>query len=137
MDLKLKEKNDEEVVKKAQAPVRTGRSIAELASISTLSEEELEEANEEVEDIEDYEEYEEDTEDNESENDTEEEGGEEAEEEPEDKNEPPMEHYGRKFSFEGKPTADDIFRFMFYNTYHAAICMIEHESEFSRLQQTT
>ena len=124
MDLKLKEKNDEEVVKKAQAPVRTGRSIAELASISTLSEEELEEANEEVEDIEDYEEYEEDTEDNDSENDTEEEGEEEVEEEPEDKNEPPMEHYGRKFSFDGKPTADDIFRFMFYHTYCSVVGVI-------------
>ena len=130
MDLKLKEKNDDEaVVKKAQAPVRTGRSIAELASLSTLSEEELEEANEEAEDSEGYEEYEEDTEDYDpAMTDTDEENGEEAEgdaeEEPEDKNEPPMEHYGRKFSFDGKPTADDIFRFMFYHTYCSVVGVI-------------
>ena len=58
MDLKLKEKTDDESsVKKVQAPARTGRSIAELASLSTLSEEELEEANGEVEDGDTYDEY--------------------------------------------------------------------------------
>ena len=45
MDLKLKEKNDDEVMqKKTEAPKRSGRSIAELASLSTLSKEELDEA---------------------------------------------------------------------------------------------
>ena len=128
MDLKLKEKNDDEAaVKKVQTPARTGRSIAELASISTLSDEELEEANEEVEDDASYEEYEADTDENDDVTDTadEEEYVEEAEEEEEqEKNEPPMEHYGRKFSFDGKPTANDIFRFMFYHTYCSVVGVI-------------
>ena len=127
MDLKLKEKTDDESsVKKAQAPARTGRSIAELASLSTLSEEELEEANGEVEDGDTYDEYEEDTDENDADMTETEEDGEEAEEEeePKDKNEPPMEHYGRVFRFEGKPTADDIFRFMFYHTYCSVVGVI-------------
>lgn len=128
MDLKLKEKNDDEAaVKNVQAPARTGRSIAELASLSTLSEEELEEANEEVGDDDPYEEYEDEAAEDADVTDTAEdkEDAEEAEEE-EDKdiNEPPMEHYGRIFSFEGKPTANDIFRFMFYHTYCSVVGVI-------------
>ena len=128
MDLKLKEKTDDEAaVKKVQAPARTGRSIAELASLSTLSEEELEEANEDAEEDGSYEEYEDEAAEDADVTDTEEdeEGTEESEEEEEkDKNEPPMEHYGRKFSFEGKPTANDIFRFMFYHTYCSVVGVI-------------
>ena len=128
MDLKLKEKTDDEAaVKKVQAPARTGRSIAELASLSTLSEEELEEANEDAEEDGSYEEYEDEAAEDADVTDTaeDEEGTEESEEEEEkDKNEPPMEHYGRKFSFEGKPTANDIFRFMFYHTYCSVVGVI-------------
>ena len=129
MDLKLKEKNvEEEVAKKAQAPVKTGRSIAELAALSTLSEDELEEANEEAEDNTGFdeagfdEEYEEDAEGY-DEADAE---GEEEEQPAEEtsKVDPPMEHYGRVFRFEGKPTADDIFRFMFYHTYCSVVGVI-------------
>jgi len=121
MDLKLKEKNDDEaVVKKEAAPKRSGRSIAELASLSTLSEEELEEANEEeYEDAaEEYEEdgYEEEQDDvEETEEDT------DSEASPEEENDPPMEHYGRVFSFDGKPTPQDVFRFMFYHTYFSVV----------------
>ena len=127
MDLKLKEKNDDEVMqKKTEPPKRSGRSIAELASLSTLSKEELDEANENAEDdieyaededegFSDAEEYEDADGDNEEEN---------EEAEPQEENEPPMEHYGRMFTFEGKPTEQDIFRFMFYHTYCSVIGVI-------------
>lgn len=120
--MKLKEKNEDEVVeKKNTAPARSGRSIAELASLSTLSKEELDEANEESDD-EDYEEYEEDGSVVDSENETDEAEDQDSEEEtPEDENDPPMEHYGRVFTFAGKPTPQDVFRFMFYHTYCSVV----------------
>ena len=125
MDLKLKEKNDDEsAAKKTQQPARTGRSIAELASLSTLSEEELEEANEEAEEATSYADEYEEEEDTETYEGEEADEADESEEEPEEKQEPPMEHYGRKFSFEGKPTAEDIFRFMFYHTYCSVVGVI-------------
>ena len=122
MDLKLKEKNEEEVTQKtAAAPKRSGRSIAELASLSTLSKEELDEANDEdgAED-EEYEEYEDEYEES-SEEETGEDSEEDPEAEPEEENDPPMEHYGRKFTFKGKPSAEDVFRFMFYHTYFSVV----------------
>ena len=102
MDLKLKEKNDDEVMqKKTEAPKRSGRSIAELASLSTLSKEELDEANENVDDNIEYseDEYDDGNEGYDEAEDTEGEDT-ETEEEPKEENEPPMEHYGRVFSFE-------------------------------------
>ena len=124
MDLKLKEKNEEEVTeKKKSAPVKSGRSIAELASLSTLSKEELEEANDEDADDEyDDAEYVEDDSDEEGYDNEEDENTEDSEqEEPVEENDPPMEHYGRKFTFEGKPTPNDVFRFMFYHTYFSVV----------------
>ena len=120
MDLKLKEKNDEVTTKKEEQPKRSGRSIAELASLSTLSKEELEEANKSADDAIEYVEDENDDNDeyDEASGDALEENG---EEEAEEENEPPMEHYGRVFSFEGKPTPQDVFRFMFYHTYCSVI----------------
>ncbi|MBO4511096.1 MAG: hypothetical protein J5718_07110, partial [Lachnospiraceae bacterium] len=128
MDLKLKEKNDDEVMqKKTEPPKRSGRSIAELASLSTLSKEELDEANENADENIEYAEDEAegytDDERDDSEYDNEEENAEE-ESEPQEENEPPMEHYGRVFTFEGKPTEQDIFRFMFYHTYCSVIGVI-------------
>ena len=126
MDLKLKEKNEDEVkeTSTAAATKRSGRSIAELASLSTLSQEELDEANEDEDAVEDedYEEY--DNEYDEEGSEEEEDSEEETEEEPEEENEPPMEHYGRKFTFAGKPSAEDVFRFMFYHTYFSVIGVI-------------
>ena len=124
MNLKLKEKTDDGTVEKKQqeAPKRSGRSIAELASISTLSEEELEEANENDEDTEDeeYEDgYETEADDIEEPEDEDDESAEE--EATEEENDPPMEHYGRVFSFDGKPTPQDVFRFMFYHTYFSVV----------------
>lgn len=125
MDLKLKEKNDEEInVKKETQPKRSGRSIAELASLSTLSKEELDEANDNADDALEYIEDEETDEDMDREYDGEAEGEEGDEAPQEEENEPPMEHYGRKFSFEGKPTSEDVFRFMFYHTYFSVIGVI-------------
>ena len=128
MDLKLKEKNDDEVMqKKTEPPKRSGRSIAELASLSTLSKEELDEANENADENIEYAEDEAegytDDERDDAEYDNEEENAEE-ESEPQEENEPPMEHYGRVFTFEGKPTEQDIFRFMFYHTYCSVIGVI-------------
>lgn len=123
MDLKLKEKNDDEVMqKKTEPPKRSGRSIAELASLSTLSKEELDEANENVGDNIEYseDEYDDGNEGYDEAEDTEGEDT-ETEEEPKEENEPPMEHYGRVFSFEGKPSEEDVFRFMFYHTYCSVI----------------
>ena len=124
MDLKLKEKNDDEVVeKKSSSPKRTGRSIAELASLSTLSKEELDEANEEEYEDEEYEDdgYE-DGENGEVIEAEKEES--EEENEPVEENEPPMEHYGRQFTFKGKPTEQDVFRFMFYHTYFSVVGIV-------------
>ena len=122
MSLKLKEKTDDEVdVKKQEAPKRSGRSIAELASLSTLSKEELAEANEDEDALEtdvddeydgdnienpedDPDEYSEETDEK------------ETEKKPGDDNDPPMEHYGKQLTFAGKPTPEDVFRFMFHHT---------------------
>ena len=127
MSLKLKEKSDEEVeVKKQEAPKRSGRSIAELASLSTLSKEELAEANEDEDALETDadDEYEGDDIENpedDPEADSEEADEEETEKKPEDVNDPPMEHYGKQLTFAGKPTPEDVFRFMFHHTYCSAI----------------
>ena len=130
MAMKLKEKNDEEIVeKKAETVKRSGRSIAELASLSTLSKEELDEANENADDDIEYadDEYEDDengySDDDGSEDDEDAESSDD-EQEAEEEKEPPMEHYGKVFSFEGKPTENDIFRFMFYHTYFSVIGVI-------------
>jgi len=127
MDLKLKEKNDDEVMqKKTEPPKRSGRSIAELASLSTLSKEELDEANDNVDENIEY--SDDDDDDSFADSDYEGDGSEDGEEdgsaeesEPEEENEPPMEHYGRQFTFDGHPTEQDVFRFMFYHTYCSVI----------------
>ena len=123
MDLKLKEKNDEEVVEKmATQPKSSGSSIAKFASISTLSKEELKEANDSAEDNIEYSEEEDDEDiyEGEGEETVEEEEAEESKEE----NEPPMEHYGRQFTFKGHPSTEDVFRFMFYHTYFSVVGII-------------
>jgi len=128
MDLKLKERSDEEILeKKDNKPVRSGRSIAELASLSTLSEEELEEANESAEDSVEYSDEDDDSEgydgEDNGEADEESEDG-ETETDKAEENDPPMEHFGRQFTFAGKPTPEDVFRFMFHHTYFSAMGVI-------------